>query len=155
MKILSRGLFAAAALAASIGVSPVVAAQNASSVDLLLAQASFGAELAAAVAACKGDGANAEACDAAVAAYVAAVKAGGLEPVDADNALADLVVALAENASALPAAIREIVADAISDIAVAFVDQERAEVAVTIAAAVEAGQEVETDPLYVSASPTV
>ena len=154
MKVLSTGLLVAA-LAGSIGVGPAFAAQSSTTVDtLLLAQASFDAELAAAVAACKGDTASAEACDAAVAAYIAAVKAAGLDPSDADDLLANLVVALAENSSTLPAAIRAILADAIETIAVAFVDPDRAAVAVTIAAAVEAGEEIETDPLYEPASPT-
>lgn len=154
MNSLKHGLLAAA-LVASIGVTPALAVQNTSFDPLLVAQASFEAELAAAVAACKGDTASAEACNAAVAAYVAAVTIAGLDPDDADDSLANLIVALAEGSSTLPQAVRSVIADAIQTIAVAFNDQQRATVAATIAAAVEAGEEVETDPIFTPASPTV
>ncbi|RYE10989.1 MAG: hypothetical protein EOP22_02135 [Hyphomicrobiales bacterium] len=154
MKIFTRGLLTAA-FVASIGASPAFAAQSTSFDTLLLAQASFEAQLAAAVAACRGEAASEEVCGAAVAAYVAAVRAAGLDVSDADDRLADLIVALATDASTLPAGIRAIVAGAIQNVAVAFTDPQRATVAAAVAAAVAVGEDIETDPLYLSASPTV
>lgn len=92
-----------------------------------------------------------DACLAAVQAYIAAVKAAGLDPVAVDNLIADLVVTLGQNASQLPPAIRQQVADVIVVAATHMNDPVRAERIATAAQDVASG--VDVSPTVVSSSP--
>ena len=92
-----------------------------------------------------------DACLAAVQAYIAAVKAAGLDPVAVDNLIADLVVTLGQNASQLPPAIRQQVADVIVVAAAHMADPARAERVTAVAKDVAVG--VDVSPNVVSSSP--
>lgn len=92
-----------------------------------------------------------DACLAAVQAYIAAIKAAGLDPVAVDNLIADLVVTLGQNASQLPPAIRQQVADVIVVAAAQMADPARAERVVAVANDVAAG--VDISPTVVQSSP--
>jgi len=92
-----------------------------------------------------------DACLAAVQAYIAAAKAAGLDPVAVDNLIADLVVTLGQNASQLPPAIRQQVADVIVVAAAQMADPARAERVTAVAKDVAVG--VDVSPNVVSSSP--
>jgi len=92
-----------------------------------------------------------DACLAAVQAYIAAVKAAGLDPVAVDNLIADLVVTLGQNASQLPPAIRQQVADVIVVAATHMNDPVRAANITEVAQQIVIGGDV--TPKQVSPSP--
>jgi hypothetical protein len=132
-----RTLFASAALAialSSVAVMPVAAQQ---------------AQRDAVIAACSGPSVSAAACDAAVAQLIAIVRT--LPAAEADALLADLVVALAE--SGTPAT-QGIIAAVIVTVAAEFNDPARGAVAIQIAAAVEAGDDLDPVITQALASPT-
>lgn len=121
-----RKLFAIAALGVALSGFAVVPA---------VAQV---AEREAAVAACSGANASADACNAAIARFVAVVQT--LPAAQKDALLADLVITLGESASP---ATQAIVAAAIVTVSTEFTDPQRAATAVLIADAVEAGEELD------------
>jgi hypothetical protein len=132
-----RTLFATAVLAAGLSgfvALPAVAQQ---------------AERDAVIAACSGPSVDAGACNAAVAQLVAIVRT--LPAAQADAILADVVVVLAS--SGTPAT-QDIIAAVINTVAAEFNDPARATVAIQIADAVEAGEELDPAITQTLASPT-
>lgn len=132
-----RTLFASAALAIALSGFAVMPA------------AAQVAEREAVIAACSGPSVDASACNAAVAQFVAIVRT--LPPGEADAILADLVVALAESSSL---ATQDLIAAVIVTVAAEFNDPAREAVAVQIADAVEAGEDLDPVITQALASPT-
>ena len=132
-----RKLFAIAALGVALSGFAVVPA---------IAQV---AEREAAIAACSGTNASADACNAAIARFLAVVQT--LPAAQKDALLADLVITLGESASP---ATQAIVAAAIVTVSTEFTDPQRAATAVLIANAVEAGEELDPGTTQALASPT-
>ena len=137
----------AAALVMVLGFSPAIA-QDAPPADQAAVQ--FAAELDAVRAACLVNDATTSGCKAAIAAYVAAAKAAGLTGDALDDALAVVVVALAENASALSPEVRLIVAAEVRVLAQEFTNPERAALVAEIATSVEQGEDVQTAAIEAS-----
>lgn len=129
-----------------IAVAALSAALTGFSVAPAFAQA---AEREAVIAACAGPGADASACEAALAAFIAVVRT--LPPAEADALLADVVIVLANSASP---ATEDLIADAIQVVAAEFTDPERSEAALEIAAAVDAGEDLDAGTAAALASPT-
>lgn len=130
------GLVVAAAM--TLGTVQVVGAQSASDFDV-----------EAVVAACTEQTGNG--CLAAVQAYVAAVKSNGFNAEAVDDLIVQLVVALGENASQLPPAVREQIADVIVVAAAEMNDPARAEQVAAVARDVEAG--IDVTPEIITSSP--
>lgn len=100
------------------------------------------------IAACTAEDATEESCKAVIAAYFAYLDAQGIVGAEREAAIANLVVALAE-ADVSPA-VQSVVVAAIREIGTTYATGEQAAAILQIAAAVEAGEDIETAALGIS-----